>query len=161
VTPAEAGLSIRRANPGDAEDLTAIAHRAKRHWGYGDELIALWSGELTFTPEAIARSPVYLAEAEGCRMGVYALEGASSERELEHLWVDPQFMGRGVARALLAHALEQARADGASRIWIVSDPNAEEFYRHMGARRVGEVASTPEGRKLPVLLLQCDVLGVS
>jgi hypothetical protein len=42
---------------------------------------------------------------------------------------------------------------GAPRLWISADPNAERFYTRVGARRVGEVPSTPTGRTLPRLVL--------
>jgi GNAT superfamily N-acetyltransferase len=58
---------------------------------------------------------------------------------LDYLWVEPESMGRGLGRALLSHALETARTHGAARLAIDSDPHAEEFYRRMGARCVGEV----------------------
>jgi GNAT superfamily N-acetyltransferase len=69
------------------------------------------------------------------------------------MWVLPDWIGRGAGRALLCHAIEHLRADGARTLRIESDPYAEGFYVHMGARRVGEAPSTPEGRTLPVLLL--------
>ncbi len=144
-------IRIRRAESGDADGLTTIAHEAKRHWGYSDELIALWRGELTFTPEYVARHAVYVAKASRRAVGVYALVRSGCECELEHLWVRPDFLGRGVGRALFNHAILTARRCGAASIKIVSDPNAESFYSRMGAYRIGGVPSRPEGRRLPLL----------
>ncbi len=45
-------------------------------------------------------------------------------------------------------------ASGGATLRIASDPNAEGFYLKMGARRVGETPSQPEGRALPLLLLE-------
>ena len=42
---------IRAADPADAVVLSALAHRAKAFWGYPSEWLALWSEELTLTPE--------------------------------------------------------------------------------------------------------------
>src|SRR5207302_7733682 len=36
---------------------------------------------------------------------------------------------------------------------IASDPNAQGFYRRMGARPVGFVPSRPRGRRLPLLVV--------
>ena len=142
---------IRRAGAGDAEALTALAHAAKRHWRYPEEWMALWRRDLTFTPELIERFPVHVAEDGDAIVGVYALVFAAADCELEHFWVAPTRMGSGVGRALFAHAVERCRAIGARRLWISADPNAEGFYERMGARRVGEVPSTPVGRMLPRL----------
>jgi GNAT superfamily N-acetyltransferase len=142
---------IRRAVPADADVLTGIAHAAKRHWRYPDEWIALWRQDLTFTPEFIERHPVYCAVDGDAPVGVYALLFAAADCELEHFWVVPTRMGAGVGRALFEHAVERCRALGARRLWINADPNAVGFYERMGARRVGEVPSTPAGRTLPRL----------
>lgn len=147
-------IQLRRAVAGDASRLTTIAHAAKRHWGYPEELIALWSAELTFTVEYIARHAVYLASVSGRVVGVYALVRTHPDPELEHLWVSPDFIGRGVGRALVRHAMSTARGWNAARIKIVSDPNAERFHHRMGACRVGDVPSRPAGRRLPLLCLK-------
>jgi GNAT superfamily N-acetyltransferase len=142
---------IRRAVAADAAALTALAHAAKRHWRYPEEWIALWRRDLTFTPEFIERHPVHCAVEADVIVGVYALLFAGADCELEHFWVMPARMGAGVGRALFEHAVERCRAIGARRLWINADPNAEGFYERMGARRVGEVPSTPAGRMLPRL----------
>lgn len=142
---------IRRAVSGDAAGLTAVAHAAKRHWGYPESWIALWERELTVSAELIERYPVHAAVEGNVVAGFYALTFAGADCELEHFWVAPARMGAGVGRALFEHAVERCRAIGARRLWISADPNAEGFYRRLGARRVGEVPSTPAGRTLPRL----------
>ena len=150
-------IEIRRARRADAETLTRLAHAAKRHWKYPEAWIALWADALTVTPDFIERHPVYCAVEGEAIVGFYALTGAESAgatRELEHMWVAPDRIGGGVGRALLRHAIDRLRADGAVTLRIASDPYAEGFYRRMGARRVADVPSTPEGRTLPLLLLE-------
>ena len=142
---------IRRAVADDAGALTAVAHAAKRHWRYPEEWIALWRRDLTFTPEFVERYPVYCVVEADAVVGVSALVFAAADCELEHFWVVPARMGTGLGRALFEHATERCRAIGARRLWINADPNAEGFYQRMGARRVGEVPSTPAGRMLPRL----------
>ena len=60
-------------------------------------------------------------------------------------------MGRGIGRALFEHAVEQARRLGSHALKIESDPNAEGFYKRMGAHRVGETITAIDGqrRELP------------
>lgn len=146
-------IAIERALPAHADTLTRLAHAAKRHWRYAEADIALWKDGLTLTPEFIARHPVYAARAGGDTVGFYALIGEGATRVLEHFWVAPAHMGAGIGRRLFAHATERLRAEGATALRIESDPNAEAFYLRMGARRMGEVPSTPAGRTLPLLVL--------
>jgi GNAT superfamily N-acetyltransferase len=144
---------IRRARPAEAPALTRIAHAAKRHWRYPEDWIALWRDALTVTPWYVERRPVYCAEAGGALAGFYALVGAAPSPELDHCWVLPPYIGRGIGAQLLAHAAATARAAGATTLRIAADPFAEGFYRRMGARPVGTAPSTPRGRTLPLLAL--------
>lgn len=133
--------AIRPARADEAAALTAIAHAAKRHWGYPEAWITHWRDALTITPASLRDHAVFVAaEADGdLPCGFYALAVDGADAVLEHLWVEPRSMGRGVGRALLHHAVATAREAGAARLEIDSDPHAEGFYRRMGARRVGEV----------------------
>ena len=146
-------MRIRRARPDEAAHLTGIAHAAKRHWGYPEPWIRRWRADLTITASFIRRHPVYCAVANRRVVGFYALSRRRTEFELEHMWVDPALMGRGIGKRLFTHALATARAAGGASLCIASDPNAEGFYLRLGARRVGAVPSSPQGRELPVLVL--------
>ncbi|PYM29665.1 MAG: GNAT family N-acetyltransferase [Candidatus Rokuibacteriota bacterium] len=145
---------MRRARPSDAAALTRIAHASKRHWRYPEEWIALWREALTVTPWVVERAPVYCAEEGGAVVGFYALSGRAPAMELEHCWVLPARIGRGIGARLLEHAAATGRAARASTLSIASDPFAVGFYRRMGARPAGTVPSTPRGRTLPLLLLR-------
>lgn len=147
---------IRRALAADAPRLTAIAHAAKRHWGYDEQLIALWQADLTLTGADVADGLVYCAERNGEVLGFHALSRDGTTFELEHLWIDPPHMGRGHGARLFAHALATARAAGGTELRIASDPNAAGFYRRCGARRLGDVPGTPPGRSLPLLVVAFD-----
>lgn len=146
-------IVVRRAVFSEAPRLTEIAHAAKRHWDYPEAWIQLWRDSLTFTPDFIREHAVYVAECDRQVVGVFALLHHDTQAEIEHLWVMPSHMGEGVGRRLLQQVLDLAGEWGVASIRIVSDPNAEAFYQHMGARRVGDVESSPDGRRLPVLEL--------
>jgi GNAT superfamily N-acetyltransferase len=105
------------------------------------------------TPWLIERAPVYCAEEGGALVGFYVLGSGAPVIELEHCWVAPACIGRGVGARLVAHAAATGRALGATTLRIASDPFAEGFYRRLGARPAGTVPSTPRGRRLPLLVL--------
>lgn len=132
---------IRRARADEADALTAIAHAAKRHWGYPEAWIARWRDALTITPGFIGAGTVFVAAEADTDLprGFYALAVDEGGAALEHLWVEPESMGRGIGRALLDHAVQAARGLRAARLEIDADPHAEAFYLRMGARRIGEV----------------------
>jgi GNAT superfamily N-acetyltransferase len=146
-------VNIRPALVSECTRLTAIAHAAKRHWDYPEEWIALWKEDLTYTPARFDTEEILVAEIDSDIAGTVSLCCQGADADLEALWVDPAWIGRGVGSALLDCALRRARAVGASRMTIVADPNAVGFYERAGARQVGWIESTPPGRLLPRLTL--------
>jgi GNAT superfamily N-acetyltransferase len=146
---------IEKARPEQHEVLTHIAHTAKRHWGYPEHWIEAWKDVLIITPAFITANDVYVEQNGDEVAGFYALMGSGSQIILEHMWVLPSYMGTGVGKRLFTHAVEHAASIGATTIQIESDPNAEGFYKRMGARHVGEVTSELDGqpRLLPLLIV--------
>ena len=147
-------VMIRPAAPSEAEVLTGLALAGKRHWGYPEPWLEAWRGLLTITPDYVRAHVVSCAEDEtGQVVGFYALERDGGRCRLEHLWLDPSLIGGGLGRRLFDHAVRAARALRAAELLIEAEPNAEGFYLHMGAVRVGETVSRLTGteRILPQL----------
>ena len=151
-------MQIVRAKPQEADVLTEIAHAAKRHWGYPERWIQSWRDILTMRPEFIATNVTYCAMEDARAVGFYLLTNENDGLHLDHLWITPDAMGRGIGRALFKHALEQARKLGHRTLKIEADPNAEGFYTRMGARHVGATVTSIENqrRELPLLLYDLE-----
>ena len=128
---------FRRARPDEAPALSEIALAAKQSWGYPPEWMAEWRHDLIVTPAYIRAEPVAVAELAGEVVGFVGLSTAAEGRYLEHLWLRPRHIGRGLGRALFAEGVRMARAAGDTELHIKSDPNAEPFYLKMGAVRTG------------------------
>jgi N-acetylglutamate synthase-like GNAT family acetyltransferase len=148
-------LKIRRASTEDHAALTRLAHDAKRHWGYPEHWIKHWEAALTITPQYLEANHVFLSEDGDNILGFYALVLNQDRAELDHMWVSPDHMGSGVGKALFVHAMRAAKGQNISEVEILSDPNAEDFYKKMGAYRTGESASEIDGqpRVLPRLAI--------
>ncbi len=151
-------MQIVRAKPQDGDALTEIAHAAKRHWGYPEPWILSWRDILTMRPELIAANVTYSAMEDGRAVGFYLLTTGSDGLHLDHLWIAPHAMGRGIGRALFQHAVHQGKGLGFQTIKIEADPNAAGFYERMGAKRVGVNVTEIEGelRELPLLLYESE-----
>ena len=139
-------MNIVRACPEDAGVLTCVTFAAKAHWGYPDAWMRRWRDALTITPDYVSAHPTYTALADGKIIGFYALKIALPDALLDHLWVVPEILGRGIGRALFSHAETIAREAGAIRIRIVGDPHAEGFYRRMGTTKYGEEPAPMDGQ---------------
>ena len=146
-------MKIVPAKSEDAATLAEIAHAAKRHWGYPENWIAAWRDILTIRSEFITGNIACCAVEEDHIVGFYVLTQEDDGIHLDHLWILPSAMGRGIGRALFEHAAGAARTLGFDLIRIEADPNAEGFYKRMGASRVGWSAGEVEGspRELPLL----------
>ena len=155
-------MQIVRVKPQDADALTEIAFAAKRHWGYPERWIQNWRDILTMRPEFITANVAYSAMEDDHAVGFYLLTTENDGIHLDHLWIAPHAMGRGIGRALFEHALEQTRRLGHRTLKIEADPNAEGFYTRMGARRVGVtvISIGDQPRELPLLQYDLEHAGI-
>ena len=147
-------MNIRPAVSEEAEALSALALRSKAHWSYSPDELSVFKEELTLRPEEIDGC-AYVLEDAGELRGFYTLgEPADGTVELEHLFVDPLFFGRGGGTQLFRHAVHQASERGYCRLLIQSDPNAEGFYRTLGIQPLRHIPSSIPGRCLPYFELE-------
>jgi GNAT superfamily N-acetyltransferase len=85
-------------------------------------------------------------------VGVARLCFSSAAAELAALFVDPEVQRTGVGRAMFEWATTKCRARRIPTMSVEACPGAAPFYRRMGARDVGSVASRSiPGRLLPKL----------
>jgi len=153
-------MKVIRATAADAARLTVIAFAAKGHWGYPKEWLEGWSDILTMRPEFLEANVAYLAQENERAMGFYVLTRESDGLHLDHLWIAPAAMGRGLGRELFEHAAQEGRALGYTALRIEADPNAEQFYQRMGAKRVGLRRTIVLGTERELPLLICELDGV-
>lgn len=144
---------IRAAIPADAAALTDLAFTSKAHWGYPQPWLEAWRADLTFEPSYIEQFPVYLAEDGHGPTSAYALKRLSDDLiSLDHFWVHPRAMGRGLGRTMFGDAAARATEMKATHLEIDADPNAASFYEHLGCRWVRDVEApvlgTPRSRPI-------------
>jgi len=145
-------LHVLKPDAEDYDKLTQICRKSKRHWGYPDYLIDLWKEELTITPRYIRKHNVLKIVNENHEiLGFGSIDSVNGNGlyEIGHFWILPEFMGKNIGKILLDRL--ENRFGKKAIIQVVSDPNAMSFYEKFGYRKVGEVKSKPDGRKLPLL----------
>ena len=149
-------MNIRAAQAADAPTLSALAFRSKAAWGYPTHVLETWRSELTISASTISGQPTFVATIGDEMAGFYSLSPHDKSWRLDHFWVSPQFMRRGVGGRLLRHALQIAGRAGAVKLIVDADPHAGPFYLKHGAIRCGETAAPIPGephRVRPQLVL--------
>src|SRR5215208_6035489 len=102
-------ISIQRANPQLANQLTQIAIRAKAHWRYPERWLEIWKPQLTFSPQYFEENVSWMATTDELPIGFYTLQERKGKAWLENLFVLPEYIGKGIGRALFLHAVELSR----------------------------------------------------
>jgi len=147
-------MKIRPAGGAEASELSSLALRSKAHWGYTADELEVFADELTLDPNGLELRSAHVLEDAGTPLGFYTLlEQPAGGLELEHLFVEPHALRRGIGSRLLRHALRAAGERGFTTISVVSDPNATGFYRAHGAALVEQIPSSIPGRSIPRLML--------
>jgi len=151
---------IRPARTEESSTLSELCVRSKASWGYDEAFMALARVVLQVSSQQIAAGDVWVATAaDGGVAGIVALGPSEQPNtlDLDKLFVEPQQIRTGVGRALLAHAIIEARGRGAKRLTILSDPNAAGFYERNGARLIGWAPSDAiPGRLVPLYEITLD-----
>ncbi|HVJ49439.1 GNAT family N-acetyltransferase, partial [Desulfitobacterium sp.] len=150
-------IIIKRANEEDSTELTSISFAAKRYWNYPDEYFEIWKNELTITPDYLNQNTVYVAQVDGKVIGFFSIvevkENLWTGRFLmqrgfwlDHIFIQPEFIGKGIGSELISFAKEMCRRDNIDHLFLLSDPKAKGFYNKVGAQYIEEVPSNIEGR---------------
>ena len=91
---------------------------------------------LEFAGDAVGEGLTRVAVVDGRIVGFATLLG---DGELEDLFVDPDWMRRGIGRALVLDAVVLAPAHGLDRIEVTANGQALDFYESVGFVYDGEV----------------------
>jgi GNAT superfamily N-acetyltransferase len=127
------GLRIRFAMPADIDILRRLFRRASLS-NEGDR------AKLLANPDALELSDRCVSEgrarvaatADGRIVGFATWLVSGIGLELEDLFVDPDWMRRGVGRALVRDVVGIARRRGFLQVEVIANPHALGFYERVG-----------------------------
>lgn len=87
---------------------------------------------LVLDPEGLAEGRTYVAEVDGQLAGFASWAETPGGIELEDLFVDPAYLRRGIATALVEYVVNVLRKRGARRLEVIASLYALDFYRAAG-----------------------------
>ena len=131
--------SPRPARPDEQPALERILRRASLEApDYRDQLLT-HPEVLALPVEQIEAGRVFVCTVDRKPAGFCVIMPASvGEAELEGLFVDPPFWGRGIGRLLVHHAATVASRMGATRMSVIAGHDAQGFYEKCGFKVTGE-----------------------
>ncbi len=142
------------ATTSDAKRLTEIALKSKAFWGYAADDLESWKPDLTVSEKMVNELFVCQFLFDDTTVGFYILNPPKEKAiELEMLFVLPDFIGKGIGKQLLVHAIQKAKKLEAKYITVVSDPNAAAFYQSQSFVIIDKKQSSIPGRFLPEMKL--------
>ncbi len=128
LDPDHAGIDIRPAVDGDAAHLAELYLRSRRLvmpgfvWPHDDFDVRKWMAATT-----VPRGVTWVATVGGVPVGLAVVAAGW----IEQLYVDPPWIGRGVGRRLLEHALVVTA--GEVQVWVFqANHRARAFYERHG-----------------------------
>lgn len=149
------GAHIRTGLPGDAGRLAVLASQVWLHTyateGVSEDIAQHVLSELTVEKFASAlhapQTCVLVAESGGNLVGFAALRfgascptGSSAVAELQTLYVQAHFLGRGIGKSLLQAAQARAREQADAPLWLTfhaKNARAMSFYARQGYCKLG------------------------
>jgi GNAT superfamily N-acetyltransferase len=152
VTQAQkSSVCMRPAKPDEGERLREIATVSKAHWGYELDFVRQWAARGDFSADGLRAKNVQVAEADGRTIAWAAVIARGEVAWLDDLWVEPEWIGKGVGSLLFQWAVERGRAVGGKRLEWQAEPNSVGFYEKLGGRYLRDGEPTSWGRVLPVM----------
>lgn len=130
----------------DIQDILDLIKRSKSHFHpnkeeYVNDFVNIWGPRAYYVEDHI------LIKALCCNqlIGIIGMRGPTIKRdyaELDLLFLDSQFIGKGYGRLLWNEVINISQNQGFGVFRFISDniPQIIEFYKHMGAKRVGEIS---------------------
>jgi ribosomal protein S18 acetylase RimI-like enzyme len=123
---------IRLGTLADLAAATSVYRRASLSNAADRDNLLAHPEYLILGAEGLAEGRTYVAEEDCTVVGFASWAETDGTTELEDLFVDPRYMRRGIATALVNRIAGILRARGVERLEVTANPHALDFYRAAG-----------------------------
>ena len=145
-------MKIEKAIKKDAQDLTELTIRSKSYWNYSSKQIEAWREELSVSETYIVEKNIYKLTENNTIIGYYSYyELNKSEVMLENLFVEPQYIGKGIGKRLMSDFLNRLKNSDYKKALLDADPNAENFYAKLEFKVIGKRETSIKNRFMPIM----------
>src|SRR5262245_19351295 len=140
-------MVIRAAGPADMAALRDVYRRSSLHNPGDRESLLAHPEVLELSDAGVMEQRTRVAVRDDRIVGFATVEEVEDRFELEDLFVDPDWMSRGIGRQLVLDVISLARERGIERIEVTGNGHALDFYEEVGFIVDGPTA-TPLGEGL-------------
>ena len=123
----------------DSEELTDVAVRSKRHWGYSKEAMELWNENLTVTENYLKEHTVIKAVLEDEIVGFFSLEEIKPTTRIAHFWIDTPYLRKGYGSYLFKYMMNFLKSKNVEKATLVIDPNSQRFFEKKGGTVINKI----------------------
>lgn len=131
-------MKISKSNDEEIPRINAIIAASKSIWKYDERYLKAAIPLLLINKDWISQHAGYSLYEDDLE-GFMGIEAIDDHWHLEHLWIAPNSMRKGLGRKAIDYARELARNAGIQEIYLFPDPPAEGFYEKLGAIYTGKI----------------------
>ncbi|HEX3754900.1 MAG TPA: GNAT family N-acetyltransferase [Rhizomicrobium sp.] len=125
-------MIVRAGRPEERAGLEDLQRRALLMWQEYRSFLLGNPDAIAVSLASLLEKRVWVAQIQEQAVGFSVLLLRGDICDLDGLFVEPGWWGRGIGRGLVADAVARAREWGALAVETVADPRAEGFYARLG-----------------------------
>ncbi len=143
--------NIRLAIPEEHPALEALMFRSKAYWGHDAAFMEAARPLLVLNIEKIKNNNCFIYEVERKIIGFHSFNLKNNLPELTHLFVEPEYIGKGIGSQLWNHAITFCKNAGFSKFIFEADPDAaKHFYLKKGCQIIrAQTSEINPNRQIP------------
>ncbi|KTD64035.1 GNAT family N-acetyltransferase [Legionella spiritensis] len=147
-------MQYRRANVSELPKINEFIYQSKNYWGYSPTFMMDFMNKWGVTLSFFETCEIILAEENNTLLGLFAFKiNEDNKPELDLFFINAKKIQQGLGKLVWQQAIEYAKNKGWHEFLLISDPNAEGFYRAMGAEVIDTYESFP-GRFVPIMQIK-------
>lgn len=125
-------IRIEKSKVSDIPAINAVIKASKSYWPYDPKYVEEALKLLCIDTQWLDNHLGYTIFCDHV-CGFMGVEIHEVQWHLEHLWINPSHIRRGLGRLAVNRLLQEADKAGIHKITLLPDPPAEDFYLKLGA----------------------------
>jgi transcriptional regulator len=132
-------MKIVRAETKSIPNINQIIRSSKAIWNYPSEYLNAALPLLEIDENYLTENLAFeILENNDKTIGFFAIAEKEGDKYLDHLWIEPSRLRKGIGRMACDFIFQLAAKKGWSRIFVFPDPPAVGFYEKLGFENTGE-----------------------